>query len=985
MEDQIRVRGARQHNLKNVNLDIPKGKLVVFTGVSGSGKSSLALDTIYAEGQRRYVESLSSYARQFLGIMEKPDVDSIEGLSPAIAIDQKSTSHNPRSTIGTVTEIYDYLRLLFARVGHPHCPNCGMEIQLMSAEEISNQISELSKGHGKKGLRVLILAPVVKDRKGEFSKLFENLKKQGYFRVRIDKVFHNLKEDITLIKTNRHTVEVIVDRLVLTDKPLGFAIANPKGLLMRLTQSVENGLRLSNGSLIAAVVNDRSFEIPEAPKLLQEHLFSERFSCPKCNISLPEIEPRSFSFNSPHGACPNCSGLGSLLKVDDRRVLNLNLSIDEGGILPWGNLVTRESWFLRLLAVVGKQKGFSLATPLGELPKQTLRLLLYGTGDELYTVSGANRFGQQRSFEERFEGVIPNLERRYRETESDYVREEIEKYMFRDPCPVCHGTRLKKESLAVTVSNQNIAEISAYSIASLRNFLQSLIPDLNNRERIIIQPIIKEILNRLKFLNDVGLDYLTIDRAATTLAGGEAQRIRLASQIGSGLSGVLYVLDEPSIGLHQRDQGKLINTLKELRDLGNTVIVVEHDPQTILSADYVFDFGPGAGDHGGLIIAKGTPEEILKNNNSLTGQYLSGKRRIALSPMEFTPLGLEGLNPKGVNSTPRTLTITGCREHNLKDIDVSIPLGKFVCVTGVSGSGKSTLINETLYRALRQELGMHSEDKPGVYETLSGLDYVDKVIFIDQSPIGKTPRSNPATYTKAFDGIRQLFTGTKEAKLRGFKEGRFSFNVAGGRCEACQGEGQIRIEMQFLPDVYVPCEVCHGRRYNTETLEVEYRGKNIADVLEMTVEEALIFFDPVPFIADKLRTLDEVGLKYLKLGQPAPTLSGGESQRVKLSRELSKRSTGKTIYLLDEPTTGLHFADLEKLLNVLKRLVAKGNTVLVIEHNLEVIASADWVIDLGPEGGNEGGSVIFSGSPQQLMKNQKSYTGKALAGEFGKN
>lgn len=961
MDNFIKVKGARQHNLKNIDLDIPKNKLVVFTGVSGSGKSSFAMDTLYAEGQRRYVESLSSYARQFLGVMEKPDVDSIEGLSPSIAIDQKSTSHNPRSTVGTITEIYDYLRLLFARIGHPHCPKCGREISKLSAEEIADRIIEMSVDKSK-GIRLMILATVIKDKKGEYSKLFENLKKQGYTRIRIDGVYHKLSESITLIKTNRHTIEVIVDRVSLV-RPV------TQTQRTRLVASVESALKLGNGSLIVLIIKDKSFEIPEKPSDTDEHLYSQKFACPECNLSLSEIEPRSFSFNSPHGACPNCAGLGNLLKIDEKRVINNNLSVSEGGILPWGNLVSRDSWFMRLLQSVAEKKGFSLNSPIGELTDDVKKILLFGTGIEFYKVSGSNRFGQQRSFDEEFEGVIPNLERRYKETDSDFIRKEIEKYMNKEVCPICNGSRLKKEALGVSLYGKNIAEVSSMSVMDLKKWLtENLERSVTEREKIITNPIGKELQTRLQFLLDVGLDYLTISREATTLAGGEAQRIRLASQIGSGLSGILYVLDEPSIGLHQKDQGKLVDTLKKLRDLGNTVVVVEHDPQTILSADYIFDFGPGAGDSGGNIIARGAPQEILNNPKSLTGLYLSGKKKIDSEIKEVQDM---------VKSTA-SISILGCSENNLRNVNLTIPLKKFVCVTGVSGSGKSTLVNDTFYRALKDKLGLKEQEKIGAYREIVGVENIDKVIFIDQSPIGKTPRSNPATYTKAFDYIRQLFAQTPEAKLKGYKEGRFSFNVAGGRCEACEGEGQTKIEMQFLPDVFVPCEVCQGKRYNHETLEVLYKGKNIDEILNLTIEEAVQFFSPVPSIAEKLVTIMEVGLGYLKLGQSAPTLSGGESQRVKLSRELSKRATGKTIYILDEPTTGLHFEDLKKLLFVLKRLVAKGNTVLVIEHNLEIIKRADHIIDLGPDGGKGGGKIIFEGTPETLLKEKESHTARAL-------
>lgn len=959
------IRGAREHNLKNINLDIPKNKLVVFTGVSGSGKTSLAFDTIYAEGQRRYVESLSAYARQFLGVMSRPDVDSIEGLSPAICISQKTVSHNPRSTVGTVTEIYDYLRLLFARIGHPHCPKCGQEIQRQSVDQIVAAILNLNLK------RIMILAPVVKDRKGEFAQLFENIRKQGFSRVRVDGETKGVDSDFVLLKNNRHTIEVVVDRLILGKKDDG------EKLRARLTQSLETALRLTEGTVIVAEVLDKSFDFPENPKKIKEHLFSERFACAQCNLSLPEIAPRTFSFNSPHGACPTCTGLGSQLKIDRHLIINPHLSLAEGAIFPWAKMIESDGWMSKLLTKVSESLRFDLNVPFGKLTPEDQQSILYGTGHQIYTIKYRNRFGLLRTYDTPYEGVIPNLERRYKETDSDYIRMEIEKYMLREPCPSCQGARLKPEALIITVAGKNIIQVTDLSIRDCLNWIENLdqTADLqsNFREQQVAQPIINEVKTRLNFLLSVGLDYVTLSRAASTLAGGESQRIQLASQIGSGLSGVLYVLDEPSIGLHARDQQRLINSLKKLRDLGNTVIVVEHDAQTMLESDYLFDFGPGAGEQGGEIVAEGTPSEIMANSKSLTGKYLSGKYKVgelkneSLLLEEFTKPSLE-----------TTLTIVGCQGHNLKNLSITFPLGKFICVTGVSGSGKSSLIEETLYRALRQEFGLKVEEKPLTFAGILGLEYIDKVIDIDQSPIGRTPRSNPATYTKAFDAIRGVFALTKEARIRGYKPGRFSFNVKGGRCEACEGDGQIRIEMQFMPDVYVDCEVCQGKRYNHEALEIEYKGKNIAQVLEMTASEALKFFENIPQIRRKLATLEDVGLGYIKLGQPAPTLSGGEAQRVKLASELAKKSTGKTLYLLDEPTTGLHFADLENLLGVLKRLVSQGNTVVVIEHNLDVIKNADWVIDLGPEGGDGGGDLVLAGTPEEVAACELSYTGQAL-------
>jgi len=960
MSDIIRIKGAREHNLKNIDVDIPKNKLVVMTGLSGSGKSSLAFDTIYAEGQRRYVESLSSYARQFLGIMKKPDVDVIEGLSPAISIDQKGTSHNPRSTVGTVTEIYDYMRLLFARVGHPHCPKCGREISHMSKEQIVQAILELPGKHivhKAKGVRVLVLAPVVKDRKGEYTELFKDLKRRGYRKVRIDKKVFSLDSDIILIKTNKHTIEVVIDSLVISKETE----------TLRLSQDVEQALTLGNGEVIIGVIEDKGFSIPEFPEKITDELFSEKFACPIDNLSLPEIEPRIFSFNTPHGACPNCNGLGTVLTVDSELVLNPNLSISEGGILPFSTTFTHDTWFTRTMKVFSEENGISLTLPIEKLPEEKKNLLLYGTGEREYEVRGENRWGRMTTISEPFLGIVEEVKRRHLETESLFLRSQIEKFMRYEMCPVCKGSRLKKEALSVTIDGKSIQEVSSLAIGITLIFMNSLPTILSQREQEIAKLILKEIRERLTFLIDVGLDYLTLSRGANTLAGGEAQRIRLASQIGSGLTGVLYVLDEPSIGLHPKDNSKLIKTLKKLRDLGNTVLVVEHDQETMEESDFILDFGPAAGVHGGTIIAQGTPAEIKNNPESLTGKYLSGKKKITILPA----VNKERLLEK------KELSILGAQEHNLKNIDVVFPLQKFVVVTGASGSGKSTLVNDILYKSLMQKENAFVKDKPGKHKALIGDEYIRNVFFIDQSPIGRTPRSNPVTYTGSFNYIRDIFASTKEAKLRGYGPGRFSFNVKGGRCEACQGEGQIKIEMQFLPDVYVPCEVCEGSQYTKEALEILFNGKNISQVLKMTVGEARDFFGFHPALSYKLQTLVDVGLSYVKLGQPAPTLSGGEAQRVKLATELSKRGKD-ALYLLDEPTTGLHFADLEKLLQVLRRLVDNGNSVIVIEHNLDVIKNADYIIDLGPDGGEKGGELIAKGTPRQIADNKKSYTGEFL-------
>ena len=975
MENTIKIRGARQHNLKNVDLDIPKDKLVVLTGVSGSGKSSLAFDTLYAEGQRRYVESLSSYARQFLGIMEKPDVDSIEGLSPAISIDQKTTSHNPRSTVGTVTEIYDYMRLLFARIGHPHCPVCGREISHQTLDQIVDQslslIEETAKANKKAWF--LVLSPMVQERKGEFSQLFENLKAKGYRQVRIDGYVHDLSEEIILIKTNKHSIDAVIDKVsVVSDNLKDHTFRD--NLKSRLADSVQQSLNLSEGIVLMARVLDKEFTMPTSPKVFEDHLFSERFACPVDNISLPEIEPRTFSFNSPQGACPTCTGLGKILKVDPGLVFSPELTIMEGGILPFQNMFEHETWYGRLFKQMCEENKIDLHTKIENLTESEKKLILRGTGSKEYHVKGTNRFGKETYIWQNFTGIIPELERRYAESESDWVKEEIKKYMRENLCPECNGLRLKKEALSITIDGKSIAEVASYSIVKSIDWVMSLtnsnrggISVLNSREAEISNLIIKEILGRLRFLVSVGLEYLTLNRVAGSLSGGEAQRIRLASQIGSGLTGVLYVLDEPTIGLHPRDDQKLIDTLKKLRELGNSVVVVEHDAAMMKESDYIVDFGPGAGKDGGEVIAVGTPNEIEKNPKSITGQYLSGKKKIEIAKqLQIT----EDLKNR--------LKIVGANLFNLKNIDVEFPLGKLVSITGVSGSGKSTLLVETLYPALQKELNYNYRGEVGGYKRIEGLENIDKAILIDQSPIGRTPRSNPSTYTGMFDPIRDVFTATRDAKTAGYKKGRFSFNVRGGRCEACEGQGQIKIEMQFMSDIWVTCEVCHGKRYNAQTLEVAYRGKNIAEVLDMTISEAKEFFHAHPQILAKLETLSLVGLGYMQLGQPATTLSGGEAQRVKLATELSRRSTGHTVYILDEPTTGLHFADVERLLKVLKLLVQKGNSVFVIEHNLDVIKNSDYIIDLGPEGGDGGGNIVATGQISDIVKNKSSYTGSYL-------
>lgn len=932
----IKIRGANENNLKNIDVDIPRNELVVLTGLSGSGKSSLAFDTIYAEGQRRYMESLSSYARQFLGQMEKPDVESIEGLSPAISIDQKSTNHNPRSTVGTVTEIYDYFRLLYARVGIPHCPKCGREIAKQSVDQMVDQIMALPER-----TKIQLLAPVVRGRKGTHAKLFERAKKSGYVRVRVDGNMYELSEEIALDKNVKHNIEIIVDRLVI--KP---------GIEKRLTDSVENVLELAEGLLVVDVIDGESLN------------FSQSFSCPVCEISIDEIEPRSFSFNNPFGACPECFGLGYKMEFSEELMIpDPSLSINQGAIavLGWQSCTDKSSFTRAILDALYKEYHFDLDTPFEDYPKEIHDVLIYGTDGKEVKVYYKGQRGEG-IYPVAFEGLIKNVERRYRETGSQTMKAEYETFMNITPCSACKGQRLKPGALAVTVGDKNISEVTTLSIERLQKFLDEL--QLTETQQLIGNQILKEIKARISFLMDVGLDYLTLARATGTLSGGEAQRIRLATQIGSGLVGVAYILDEPSIGLHQRDNDKLLATLKHLRDLGNSLIVVEHDEDTMLAADYIVDIGPGAGEHGGQVVAVGNAQEIMKNPNSVTGAYLSGKIRI--------PVPTERKKPTGY------LKVVGAQENNLKNIDVKFPLGVMTCVTGVSGSGKSSLVNQILYKRLARDLN-RARTIPGKHKRIEGLEQVDKVINIDQSPIGRTPRSNPATYTGVFDLIRDLFAGTPDAKARGYKKGRFSFNVKGGRCEACAGDGILKIEMHFLPDVYVPCEVCGGKRYNRETLEVRYKGKNIYDVLNMTVEEAVDFFENVPSIRRKMETLRDVGLSYIRLGQPSTELSGGEAQRIKLATELSKRSTGKTVYILDEPTTGLHFADVHKLTEILRRLSGDGNTVIVIEHNLDVIKTADYIIDIGPEGGDRGGTVVASGTPEEIAKNPDSYTGKYIA------
>jgi excinuclease ABC subunit A len=930
--DHITIRGAREHNLKNVTLSIPRDKLVVFTGLSGSGKSSLAFDTIYAEGQRRYVESLSAYARQFLGQMEKPDVDTIEGLSPAISIDQKGTSKNPRSTVGTVTEVYDYLRLLYARIGHPHCPVCGREVQRQTVDQMSDHVEKLPKG-----TKIMVLGPIVKGRKGEYRSLIDDVRKSGFVRVRVDGSLYDLTEQIPLDKNKKHDIQVVVDRIVVGPEQR-----------TRLVESIETAARLGGGSVIIA------------PERGEEIQMSMDYACPYDGTSVSEPEPRNFSFNSPHGACPTCTGIGFQLVVDSELVVpDPSLSLREGAIAAWSR---SQFFYPELLESVSKYFGVDMDKPWSKLTKAQRDVLLNGTGDKKIRFGYKNQYGHSRWYEAPFEGVIANLQRRYQETQSDFLKAELERYMSDKPCPACKGRRLKPESLAVTVADNNIAEVCALSISNAIGFFDHL--ELTEREQLIARGVLKEIRERLEFMLDVGLEYLTIERPANTLSGGESQRIRLATQIGSKLMGVLYILDEPSIGLHQRDNRRLINTLLRLRDLGNTLIVVEHDEETIRSADYMVDIGPAAGEHGGEIIAAGTVDEVLRNPNSLTAAFLRGDRMIPIPARRRKGSG-------------KRLVIRGARANNLKHIDVEIPLGTFVAISGVSGSGKSSLVTDILSRKVAQHF-YRAKDRPGPHDVIEGLEHLDKAIDIDQSPIGRTPRSNPATYTGMFTYMRDLFASLPDAKMRGYKPGRFSFNVRGGRCEACQGDGIIQIEMHFLPDVYVPCEVCHGTRYSREVQEVKFRGHSISDVLEMTVDEALEVFENVPNIKTKLKTLHDVGLGYIRLGQPATQLSGGEAQRVKLSAELSRRDTGRTLYLLDEPTTGLHYADVERLLTVLHRLVDHGNTVVVIEHNLDVLKTADWLIDLGPEGGERGGYVIAAGTPEQLAGNPGSSTGQYL-------
>ncbi len=957
-QEYIYVKGARQHNLQNIDVKLPRNKLVVITGLSGSGKSSLAFDTIYAEGQRRYMESLSSYARLFLGQMEKPAVDVIEGLSPAIAIDQKTTNRNPRSTVGTVTEIHDYLRLLFARVGKPHCPKCGKPISQQTVDQIVDTLLALPEG-----TRLQLLAPMVSGRKGEFQRLFADVKSDGYLRVRVDGEIRTLDEEITLNKQQKHSVEVVVDRLAVRPD-----------VEKRLAESIETAMELAGGQLLVLVETRSTDDEGQEISQQQELKFNKNLACPDCGISLDELTPRMFSFNNPYGACPSCSGLGFRMKVDaGLLVVSDELSLREGALAHWSENFS--GWWFRFIEALAKQYGFSLDVPLRELTQEQMQLILYGTGKERLSFKYIDYNHREKFVNAPWEGMITNLERRYQETDSDFIREEIEKYMVESPCPDCHGARLKPEVLAVTLTyldeqgepqEMNIHQLSDLTIFEAKQFFAGL--QLSEREESIVHMVLKEIRARLEFLVNVGLDYLTLSRAASTLSGGEAQRIRLATQIGSSLVGVLYILDEPSIGLHQRDNCQLIATLKRLRDLGNTVIVVEHDDETMLSADYLVDIGPGAGRNGGQVVASGTPQQVMRCTKSITGQYLSGKQRIDVPQLRRPGSG-------------NLLKLFGCAENNLKKIDVELPLGKFICITGVSGSGKSTLINEILYKTLANRL-KRAHTKPGKFRQITGLEHLEKVIDIDQSPIGRTPRSNPATYTGLFSLIRDLYAQLPEAKMRGYKPGRFSFNVSGGRCEACKGDGIIKIEMHFLPDVYVPCEVCKGQRYNRETLDIKYKGKSIADVLAMTVDEAAEFFTNVPRVAHKLQVLQDVGLGYIQLGQSGTTLSGGEAQRIKLAAELSRRSQGQSFYILDEPTTGLHIADIKKLLEVLNRLVEAGNTVLVIEHNLDVIKCADHIIDLGPEGGGRGGRIVAVGTPEEIVQVPESYTGQFLAAKL---
>ena len=940
MEDKIVIRGAKENNLKNVDLVIPRNKFIVFTGLSGSGKSSLAFDTIYAEGQRRYVESLSSYARQFLGQMEKPNVEYIEGLSPAISIDQKTTSRNPRSTVGTVTEIYDYLRLLFARVGDVHCPVCGNKISQMTVQEIVDKILEFPER-----TKLQILSPIVRGQKGTHKKTLEGLKKEGFVRVRVNGENYEVTDEIDLSKNKKHNIEVVVDRIVIKD-----------GIESRLTDSIETAVKLSDGLVIAQIIDG------------EEILYSTKFACPEHGVGIEELSPRMFSFNAPFGACETCNGLGESKEVDPDLVIpNKDLSIKQGAIAAWGSVgVNDDTYYSKMVQSLANHFGVSIETPVKDLPEEFVHELLYGTNNVMVQFIYESKYGGRREYQAYFEGVIPNLERRYRETNSEYSRDKIEEYMAETPCPKCKGARLKKEVLSVLVDGKNIMEVTDFSVNELVEYIENI--NLSEKQKFIAHEILKEIRGRAIFLRDVGLDYLNLSRKAGTLSGGEAQRIRLATQIGSALVGVLYVLDEPSIGLHQRDNDRLIKTLRHLTDIGNTLIVVEHDEDTMRECDYIVDIGPGAGVHGGQIVAQGTLEEILDNPNSITGQYLSGKKEIQIP--EITREG-----------NGNFIEIVKANENNLKNINVKFPLGKFTCITGVSGSGKSTLINDILYKGIASKINK-LRDRPGKHKEIKGIENIDKIINIDQSPIGRTPRSNPATYTGIFDHIRDLFAMTNEAKARGYKKGRFSFNVKGGRCEACKGDGIIKIEMHFLPDVYVPCEVCKGERYNRETLQVKYKDKTIADVLDMNVEEALKFFENIPNIKRKLETLMDVGLSYIKLGQPSTQLSGGEAQRIKLATELSKRPTGKTLYILDEPTTGLHMADVDKLIQVLQKLADTGNSIVVIEHNLDVIKTCDYIIDLGPEGGDKGGKIVATGTPEEVSKVEGSYTGKFLKKYF---
>ena len=941
MQNSIIIKGAKEHNLKDINIEIPRDKLVVITGLSGSGKSSLAFDTLYAEGQRRYVESLSSYARQFLGLMEKPDVESIEGLSPAISIDQKTTSRNPRSTVGTVTEIYDYIRLLYARIGVPYCPNCGKKIEKQTIDQIIDSVMSLEEG-----TRIQVLAPVVRGKKGEYTKLLQDFQKEGFVRVRVDGEVYELTDDIEIDRKKKHNIELVVDRLVVKEE-----------IRTRLTESVETALKYANNLVVIDIPGDK------------EILYSQNYACPDCNISIEELTPRMFSFNNPFGACPTCTGIGYLMKMDEDLIVPDKNKTLYDGIKAFGASTMKKGDTMAKMYFesIAKHYGVEIKdVPIKKLPRWFLEKILYGTGDEAIDFEYTSYAGT-RKFTSPFEGVLPTLDRRYNETKSQGMRDFYEMYMSESACQTCHGARLKKESLSVKVGDKNINELTDMSIDKIKDFLNSL--QLNNKDKMIADQILKELNKRLQFLLDVGLEYLTLSRSAGSLSGGEAQRIRLATQIGSGLTGVLYILDEPSIGLHQRDNEKLLATLRKLRDLGNTVLVVEHDEDTMYAADQIIDIGPGAGVHGGKVIAQGTAEEIKLVPESITGQYLSGKKQILVPK-------------KRRKSNGKAIEVKGATEHNLKNINVKFPLGQFICVTGVSGSGKSTLVNEILYKTVAKEI-YGSNEKPGKCKEIKGLENVDKIINIDQSPIGRTPRSNPATYTGVFDVIRDIFAATQEAKMRGYDKGRFSFNVAGGRCEACSGDGVLKIEMHFLPDIYVPCEVCKGKRYNRETLEVKYKGKTISDVLDMTVEEALKFFENIPKIKSKIQTLYDVGLGYIKLGQPSTTLSGGEAQRVKLATELSKKATGKTLYILDEPTTGLHIADVHKLVDILQRLVDTGNSIIVIEHNLDLIKTADYIIDLGPEGGEKGGQIIAVGTPEQITRNDQSYTGKFLKKYLG--